>query len=80
MTASQRMPTNTTGLKAGTDLLLWRHGTDLADLQLAASQLHRTTLGRYLEIVRFIHRIGTSLDLYPAADSTGTGGLFAGTR
>lgn len=42
---------NTTGLKAGTDLLLWRHGTDLADLQLAASQLHRTTLGRYLEIV-----------------------------
>jgi chlorite dismutase len=41
---------NTTGLKAGTDLLLWRHGSDLADLQLAASQLHRTTLGRYLEI------------------------------
>lgn len=42
---------NTTGLKAGTDLLLWRHGQDLAELQLAASQLHRTTLGRYLEIV-----------------------------
>jgi chlorite dismutase len=42
---------NTTGLKAGTDLLLWRHGPDLADLQLAASQLHRTTLGRHLEIV-----------------------------
>jgi chlorite dismutase len=41
---------NTTGLKAGTDLLLWRHGADLADLQLAASRLHRTTLGRYLEI------------------------------
>jgi chlorite dismutase len=41
---------NTTGLKAGTDLLLWRHGPDLAELQLAASQLHRTTLGRYLEI------------------------------
>jgi chlorite dismutase len=41
---------NTTGLKAGTDLLLWRHGSDLAELQLAASQLHRTTLGRYLEI------------------------------
>src|SRR5579859_6650090 len=42
---------NTTGLKAGTDLLLWRHGPDLAELQRAASQLHRTTLGRYLEIV-----------------------------
>lgn len=41
---------NTTGLKAGTDLLLWRHGPDLADLQLAASALHRTTLGRHLEI------------------------------
>jgi chlorite dismutase len=41
---------NTTGLKAGTDLLLWRHGPDLADLQLAASRLHRTTLGHYLEI------------------------------
>jgi chlorite dismutase len=41
---------NTTGLKAGTDLLLWRHGPDLADLQLAASRLHRTMLGRYLEI------------------------------
>ncbi len=42
---------NTTGLKAGTDLLLWRHGPDLADLQAAASDLHRTVLGRYLEIV-----------------------------
>ena len=42
---------NTTGLKAGTDLLLWRHGPDLAELQEAASRLHRTTLGRYLEIV-----------------------------
>ena len=41
---------NTTGLKAGTDLLLWRHGPDLADLQLAASSLHHTPLGRYLEI------------------------------
>jgi chlorite dismutase len=41
---------NTTGLKAGTDLMLWRHGTDLAGLQAAASHLHHTTLGRYLEL------------------------------
>lgn len=41
----------TTGLKAGTDLLLWRHGESLAELQAAAAALHRTTLGRYLEIV-----------------------------
>ena len=41
---------NMTGLKAGTDLLLWRHGTDLAALQASTSTLHRTTLGRYLEI------------------------------
>src|SRR5207248_7293446 len=41
---------NTTGLKAGIDLLLWRHGTDVAALQAAASELHRTALGRYLEI------------------------------
>jgi chlorite dismutase len=40
----------TTGLKAGTDLLLWRHGTDLSALQASASRLHKTTLGRYLEI------------------------------
>jgi len=39
-----------TGLKAGTDLLLWRHGPDLAELQEAASKLQHTSLGRYLEI------------------------------
>ncbi|HEX6508620.1 MAG TPA: chlorite dismutase family protein [Chloroflexota bacterium] len=43
---------NTTGLKAGTDLLLWRHGDDLAGLQEAAAVLHRTALGGYLDIVR----------------------------
>lgn len=41
---------NTTGLKAGTDLLLWRYGTNVADMQASASRLHNTTLGRYLEI------------------------------
>jgi chlorite dismutase len=41
---------NMTGLKAGTDLLLWRHGADLSALQASASALHRTSLGRYLEI------------------------------
>lgn len=41
---------NTTGLKAGTDLLLWRHGTDVAQLQASASELHRTALGRFLDI------------------------------
>lgn len=43
---------NTTGLKAGTDLLLWRHGTNVADMQASASKLHQTTLGKYLEIKR----------------------------
>jgi chlorite dismutase len=43
---------NTTGLKAGTDLLLWRHGENLATLQAETSRLHKTTLGSYLEIAR----------------------------
>lgn len=41
---------NTTGLKAGTDLLLWRHGTDVKELQAAAGRIHHTSLGRYLEL------------------------------
>jgi chlorite dismutase len=41
---------STTGLKVGTDLLLWRHGTDASTLQAEASRLHQTELGRYLEI------------------------------
>ena len=41
---------NLTGLKAGTDLLLWRHGADLAELQASASRLQNTSLGKYLEI------------------------------
>jgi chlorite dismutase len=41
---------NTTGLKSGTDLMLWRSGTDVAALQESASLLHRTTLGSYLEL------------------------------
>jgi chlorite dismutase len=41
---------NTTGLKAGTDLLLWRYGTDAAEMQASASRLHRTTLGSYLDL------------------------------
>jgi chlorite dismutase len=41
---------NLTGLKAGTDFLLWRHGSSVSDLQAEASRLHRTTLGKYLEI------------------------------
>jgi len=50
-----------TGLKAGRDLLLWRHGNDLAALQQAASEIHRTDLGRYLEISdSYIGLIGTS--------------------
>jgi chlorite dismutase len=43
---------NTTGLKAGTDLLLWRNGESVKDLQEAAARLHHTALGRYLELVR----------------------------
>jgi chlorite dismutase len=41
---------STTGLKAGTDLLLWRHGTDVSSLQAEASRMHQTELGRYLDI------------------------------
>jgi chlorite dismutase len=41
---------NMTGLKAGTDLLLWRHAEDLAVLQESASRLHHTDLGKYLDI------------------------------
>jgi chlorite dismutase len=41
---------NMTGLKAGTDLLLWQHGLDLAELQASSSRLQKTSLGRYLEI------------------------------
>src|SRR5579872_6486717 len=41
---------NMTGLKAGTDLLLWRHGPSVAELQREASRLHKTALGAYLEI------------------------------
>jgi chlorite dismutase len=39
-----------TGLKVGADLLLWRHGPSMADLQESASRLHQTALGKYLEI------------------------------
>lgn len=42
----------TTGLKAGTDLLLWRHGTSVADLQASASRIHTVELGKYLELAR----------------------------
>lgn len=41
---------NTTGLKAGTDLMLWRQGTNAAELQASASRLQQTTLGKYLDI------------------------------
>ena len=41
---------NMTGLKTGADLLLWRHGTDLARLQASSSALHKTKLGSYLDI------------------------------
>lgn len=52
---------STTGLKAGTDLLLWRIGPDLAALQEAASRIHQTSLGRYLELVHsYIGLVRTS--------------------
>jgi chlorite dismutase len=41
---------NTTGLKAGTDLLLWRIGPSVADLQASASRIQQTKLGSYLDI------------------------------
>jgi chlorite dismutase len=42
---------NMTSLKAGTDLLLWRHASSVADLQAEASKLQKTSLGGYLDIV-----------------------------
>lgn len=42
---------NLTGLKAGTDLMLWRYGMDPAEMQASDARLHRTRLGSYLELV-----------------------------
>jgi chlorite dismutase len=39
-----------TGLKADADLMLWRIGPSLADLQAEAARLQRTTLGAYLTL------------------------------
>src|SRR5690242_15240258 len=41
---------STLGLKAGVDLMLWRYGESLEDLQEMTSALLGTGLGRYLEI------------------------------
>jgi chlorite dismutase len=43
---------NTTGLKAGTDLMLWRNGESANELQEAAARIHHTSLGGYLDLVR----------------------------
>jgi len=40
----------TTGLKAGTDFMLWRSGPDLAAIQAATNELVKTRLGAYLSI------------------------------
>ena len=40
----------TTGLKAGTDLLLWRTGYRLDDIQSATNLLLKTRLGAYLSV------------------------------
>ncbi len=45
-------PYSTVGLKAGTDLFLWRISSSLEVLQETAGQLLKTGLGRYLEIVQ----------------------------
>lgn len=41
---------STTGLKAGTDMLLWRTASDLEELQRGGSMLLKTRLGAYLSI------------------------------
>lgn len=38
----------TTGLKAGTDLLLWRTGTELDEIQATTNAIFKTRLGAYL--------------------------------
>ena len=45
-------PYSTVGLKAGTDLFLWRIGSSLDTLQETTGLLLKTGLGRYLEIVQ----------------------------
>ncbi|MEM3086030.1 MAG: chlorite dismutase family protein [Halobacteria archaeon] len=44
------LPYSTTGLRAETDLLLWRFAASLDDLQAHAAALQRTGLGRWLEM------------------------------
>jgi chlorite dismutase len=40
----------TTGMKAGTDILLWRTGLELDELQSGTSELFKSRLGGYLSI------------------------------
>lgn len=43
-------PYSTTGLKAGTDILLWRTAPELDDLQAATNEILKSRLGGYLTI------------------------------
>ena len=44
------LPYSTVGLKAGVDFMLWRIGYDLDPFQRMASDINRSTLGRYLDV------------------------------
>jgi chlorite dismutase len=68
-----------TGLKAGTDLMLWRHSTNLSELQAEAARLQRTRLGAYLEIVHsFIGLV--RLSTYTKRQTPQEQAVFAGER
>jgi len=70
---------NTTGLKAQTDLLLWRHGSSLADLQASASRLQKTDLGAYLEIKYALTGL-VRLSTYTKRQTTQEQAVFAQNR
>jgi chlorite dismutase len=73
--ATIRTYTYTTGLKAGTDLLLWRIGPDLAEFQATTNRLLKTRPGVYISSFAISIWFGSPFDLYTAAGagSAGTG-------
>lgn len=44
------LPYSTVGLKAGVDFMLWRIGYDIDPFQQMVADIHRSLLGRYLDI------------------------------
>lgn len=67
------------GIKAGTDLLIWRLAPSLADLEVAAARALRTGLGRWLTVRQsLLGLIGDSQ--YVARPTSQEQSLFEGER